>query len=90
MKLITPLVYAGNLHINIVAREWDQAVEQAIEPWIYEWVSKQHGSISAEHGLGRMKARYIGYSKDSVNIEVMKRIKQVFDPHQILNPGKYF
>lgn len=37
-----------------------------------------------------MKAPYIGYSKDPTNIEVMKRIKEVFDPHRILNPNKYF
>ncbi|KAG0141811.1 hypothetical protein CROQUDRAFT_663316 [Cronartium quercuum f. sp. fusiforme G11] len=80
----------GNLHINIVSRQWDPEVERAIEPWIYEWVSSKHGSISAEHGLGLMKAPYIGYSKDGKNVEMMRRIKQVFDPHQILNPGKYF
>ncbi|KAG0142559.1 hypothetical protein CROQUDRAFT_673458 [Cronartium quercuum f. sp. fusiforme G11] len=80
----------GNLHINIVSRQWDSEVERAIEPWIYEWVSSKHDSISAEHGLGLMKVLYIGYSKDGTNVEMMRRIKQVFDPHQILDPGKYF
>lgn len=36
-----------------------------IEPFVYEWTSKQRGSISAEHGLGLMKAEKIHYSKSS-------------------------
>ncbi|KAI8458597.1 hypothetical protein BY996DRAFT_4576959 [Phakopsora pachyrhizi] len=79
----------GNLHLNVIAKEWDPAVEAVIEPWIYQFVSDHHGSISAEHGLGLMKVPYVGYSKDQSNLEVMRRIKKVFDPHRILNPCKY-
>ena len=78
----------GNLHINIVAKTYDPEIEAIIEPWIYEWTSKVKGSISAEHGLGLMKAQKIGYSKDQTSIEYMKKIKALFDPKGILNPYK--
>lgn len=49
----------------------------------------RHGSISAEHGLGVMKAPYIGYSKSQEAIDVMQRIRHLFDPRGILSPYKY-
>lgn len=47
------------------------------------------GSVSAEHGLGLMKATKIGYSKSFVHVGLMKEIKQLYDPKGILNPYKY-
>ena len=46
------------------------------------------GSISAEHGIGVMKTHALQYSKNSTSIEWMKRIKALFDPNGIMNPGK--
>ncbi|KAJ3116468.1 hypothetical protein HK100_001057 [Physocladia obscura] len=79
----------GNLHLNITGANWDTAVDQAVEPFVYEWVQKNHGSISAEHGLGVMKAPYIGYSKSPEAVATMHSIKALFDPKGILNPYKY-
>ncbi|CAD6929782.1 unnamed protein product [Tilletia controversa] len=79
----------GNLHINIVADSYSPEIEAVIEPYIYEWIAEQNGSISAEHGLGLMKATKIGYSKSPTSIEYMKKIKAAFDPEGILNPYKY-
>ncbi|WFD04707.1 (R)-2-hydroxyglutarate--pyruvate transhydrogenase [Malassezia vespertilionis] len=79
----------GNLHINVAAKGYLAEVENALEPFIYEFVASVRGSISAEHGLGLMKADKIGYSKDLVSIDCMKRIKRVFDPKGLLNPYKY-
>lgn len=79
----------GNLHINIVAKSYDEKVEQIIEPFIYEWTSNVKGSVSAEHGLGYMKSTKIGYTKTPEAIEYMKKIKHLFDPKGILNPYKY-
>ncbi|GAA5980599.1 hypothetical protein JCM10908_001703 [Rhodotorula pacifica] len=79
----------GNLHINIVAKDWDSKVEKTIEPWIYEATAKRNGSISAEHGLGLMKAPYVGYSKTDPAIAVMQQIRRLFDPRGILSPAKY-
>jgi len=42
---------AANLHLNIVSPKYDSQVHDLIEPFVYEWTSKQGGSISAEHGV---------------------------------------
>ncbi|KAH9064059.1 FAD-binding domain-containing protein [Lactarius vividus] len=78
----------GNLHLNIVAAAYTQEIEAALEPFVYELVSSYKGSISAEHGIGAMKTHAIHYSKSAVAVDVMKRIKRLFDPHGIMNPGK--
>lgn len=52
-------------------------------------VDEHKGSISAEHGLGFAKNKYLGYSKSEANIEMMRRIKKVFDPKGLMNPYKY-
>lgn len=49
---------------------------------------QRRGSISAEHGIGVMKAGALGYSKSPTAIHMMQGIKQLFDPRGILNPGK--
>ncbi|TNY21825.1 FAD linked oxidase [Rhodotorula diobovata] len=79
----------SNLHINIVAKEYNEKTESAVEPWIYEAVAKRNGSISAEHGLGLMKANHVHYSKTEPAIALMQQIRRLFDPRGILNPGKY-
>ncbi|CAI5526483.1 unnamed protein product [Closterium sp. Naga37s-1] len=65
----------------------EQLLER-IEPFVYEWVAGRQGSVSAEHGLGLMKANAIHYSKDPQAVAVMKRVKALFDPNGILNPYK--
>ncbi|KAH8835208.1 hypothetical protein DL96DRAFT_1573319 [Flagelloscypha sp. PMI_526] len=47
-----------------------------------------NGSVSAEHGIGAMKTHALPYSKSSASIELMKKIKTLFDPNGIMNPGK--
>ncbi|KAJ3114766.1 hypothetical protein HDU96_001709 [Phlyctochytrium bullatum] len=79
----------GNLHLNITSTAWDPEVHKAVEPFVYEWVERNSGSISAEHGLGVMKAPYIGYSKSEDAIRMMKDLKQLLDPNGILNPYKF-
>jgi FAD/FMN-containing dehydrogenase len=70
----------ANLHLNIPVRKFDKAVEKKLEPFVYEWVQKRNGSISAEHGLGVTKKPYIGYSKSETMIKLMKQIKNLYDP----------
>jgi len=79
----------GNLHLNITAKSYDPEVTNLIEPYIYEWTEQHNGSISAEHGLGLMKANYLCYSKSPSMISIMKQIKQSIDPNGIMNPYKY-
>ncbi|EPS68480.1 hypothetical protein M569_06288, partial [Genlisea aurea] len=78
----------GNLHLNISTRRYDDNVLSKLEPFIYEWTSKHRGSISAEHGLGLMKADKIHYSKSSQTVQLMGSIKKLVDPNGILNPYK--
>jgi len=79
----------GNLHLNVIAKHgYRPELEAALEPFIYELVASHKGSVSAEHGIGAMKAHALHYSKSDVSIEWMRKIKQVFDPLNIMNPGK--
>lgn len=78
----------GNLHLNISTQQYDDNILSKIEPFVYEWTSKQRGSISAEHGLGLMKASKIHYSKSAETVQTMVAIKKVLDPNGILNPYK--
>ncbi|CAL0331893.1 unnamed protein product [Lupinus luteus] len=78
----------GNLHLNISTSKYDDKILSQIEPFVYEWTSKHHGSISAEHGLGLMKANEIFYSNSSETVQVMASIKNLLDPNHILNPYK--
>jgi glycolate oxidase len=48
------------------------------------------GTISGEHGIGLVQKPYIGIALPETNLNLMRGIKQVFDPHGILNPGKIF
>ena len=79
----------SNLHLNVATRCYDKKVEKELEPFIYEWISKRSGSISAEHGLGLAKKAYIGHSRSDTMIALMKQIKKLYDPNGIMNPYKY-
>ncbi len=68
--------------------QYNRETEDIIEPYVYEFTASHKGSISAEHGLGVMKANLIHYSKPPVMVELMKSIKKVIDPNGIMNPYK--
>jgi FAD/FMN-containing dehydrogenase len=80
----------GNLHLNVCCYDEKnyQKVENIIEPYIFHYLRKVKGSISAEHGLGIMKNEYLGLQKDKTVIEFMQKIKDLYDPNHILNPYK--
>ena len=85
----------GNLHMNILKPE-DMAVEKfeeicgRVNPEIFSLTRSHHGSISAEHGIGLLKKPYLSYTRSKADIERMRGIKAVFDPMNIMNPGKLF
>jgi FAD/FMN-containing dehydrogenase len=91
-KVLTVLGYGhigdGNLHLNIVSKEYDSEILKMLEPYIFEWVKDCGGSISAEHGIGFKKTKYLHYSKSTESIDMMKNLKKSFDPNGILNPYK--
>ena len=57
---------------------------------IFELCVKLGGTISGEHGIGLVQKGYIGIALQEANLNLMRGIKGVFDPHGILNPGKIF
>lgn len=84
----------GNLHINILKGNlsdqfWNEELSTAIEELFVE-VVRMGGTISGEHGIGLVQKRYMPIAFSTVQINLMKQIKQVFDPNGILNPGKLF
>ena len=85
----------GNLHLNVVLPGYEdkslqERTKATIEPFVMDYVRKVQGSISAEHGLGRLKSPFLNYSKTLSSIELMKGIKDLMDSRGILNPGKVF
>ena len=85
----------GNLHLNILKPE-DLQIEEfkarcsVVSTDIFDAIKTLGGSVSAEHGVGTLKAPYLGYSKSDSEIDAMRAIKAIFDPDSILNPGKVF
>eukprot|EP00249_Psilotum_nudum_P005723 c19150_g1_i1 orf=341-2224(-) len=79
----------GNLHLNISASKYDEKLLAQIEPFVYEWTAAHNGSISAEHGLGFMKANAIHYSKHPEVVHLMAECKNLLDGKSILNPYKF-
>lgn len=82
------ILIIGNLHLNILADSFNDTTKQRLEPFVYEYIQKLDGSISAEHGIGQMKPEKLFYSKSQPMIDVMQKIKSSLDPNGILNPGK--
>ncbi len=83
----------GNVHINILKPtlmlvDDFHAKCNKVSHILFKLIKEFKGSISAEHGIGLLKKDFISYSKSDAEIEYMKAIKNVFDPNNIMNPGK--
>ena len=83
----------GNLHINILrpdglSKEAFVKECRQVDELVFASVQKQRGSISAEHGVGLTKKTFLHYSRSAAEITLMKKIKAIFDPDHIINPGK--
>ncbi len=83
----------GNLHPNILADKRDQEemkrVEDAVTE-IFEAAIDLGGTLSGEHGIGTMKAPYMEKELGFDGLEMMKRVKEAWDPNNIMNPKKIF
>lgn len=78
----------GNIHVQVSIPEYYEDVAMQLEPFIFEYVSECQGSVSAEHGIGFKKTKYLHLSKSSSEIEMMYDLKKLLDPNGILNPYK--
>jgi glycolate oxidase len=83
----------GNLHPNILfdKRQADQyAKAESMVGEVFEASLAVGGTLSGEHGVGRLKRPYLEKALGPLSIEIQRRIKQALDPLNILNPGKMF
>jgi FAD/FMN-containing dehydrogenase len=83
----------GNLHFNVSQlpssdRSAFMAHASELEHAIFDLVGSMGGSISAEHGIGRLKVEEFAARADPVELAVMRDLKRALDPRGILNPGK--
>ena len=84
----------GNLHVNIIKgdmddKKWNEDLSKGITE-IFQLVHSLNGTISGEHGIGWVQKPYLSIVFNETELNLMKEIKAVFDPKNILNPGKIF
>ena len=85
----------GNLHATPVKdpamseEQWHEMLPKVLKR-IYEAVGRLGGTISGEHGIGSKRREFLPLVLDDVTINLMRRVKEAFDPQGILNPGKIF
>ena len=84
----------GNLHVNIIKGElseeaWNGSLKEGIRE-IFLLVKKLGGTISGEHGIGLVQKGYMDIIFDATQMRLMRDIKKIFDPNNILNAGKIF
>jgi len=84
----------GNLHYNVQAPEGaDEKAflrdnEERVNTLVFDQVKRFDGSISAEHGVGELKAGKLPHYKDPTALAMMRAVKRALDPQNILNPGR--
>lgn len=76
----------GNLHVNVL----DTTAAESVADAVLRRVVEAGGSISAEHGIGVMKTRWLPATRDAADIAAMRAIKHALDPRGVLNPGVLF
>lgn len=82
----------GNFHVSIMIKDTPEDREKAEDAVkeIFTETIKLGGTLSGEHGIGLSKAAYLGMELSPEVMNTMKKIKRLFDPNNILNPGKIF
>ena len=83
----------GNIHYNPVGpADWDgkrfYAEREAVNRIVHDIIADLNGSISAEHGIGRLRMDEMAHYKSPIEMEMMRTMKRTLDPLNILNPGK--
>ena len=83
----------GNIHVNLLINPDDPdevaRAEQCLNK-IFDLVINLRGTLSGEHGIGSEKRAFVTKEVDGATLDLMKNIKRLFDPNNILNPGKLF
>ncbi|MFC7338303.1 FAD-binding oxidoreductase [Haloferula chungangensis] len=83
----------GNIHTNLMVEDYDHPAVRmkadAALDQLFDWVLKNGGAITGEHGVGLAKKPWIKKALGEVNLEVHRAIKYALDPNETLNPGKF-
>ena len=79
----------GNIHFGTSAGS-DESAQEGVKRAVYEPLAAIGGSVSAEHGIGLDKKKYLHLSRNDEEIALMRTLKRALDPNGILNPGKVF
>ncbi len=77
----------GNIHVNVTGCDPHGPMADAIEEAVLGLAVECGGTISAEHGVGVAKARWLGFSRTPAEVATFAAIKAALDPHGLLNPG---
>ena len=81
----------GHPHYNLIVRDADEAARaNAVVHRMCERACAEGGTITAEHGIGKIKLPYVRYRFSPLEIDAMKAVKRVFDPSWIMAPGNLF
>jgi FAD/FMN-containing dehydrogenase len=84
----------GNIHFHVqappgtAAGEWEAGEGKAISRMVHDLVTKWHGTISAEHGIGQLKRDELARLADPATLGLLRKVKAALDPHELFNPGK--
>jgi len=80
----------GNLHLVawVTGLPVEHQPKEAMDAIIYGLVRELGGSVSAEHGIGTLKKRWLGHARSEAEIALMRTLKAALDPDRLLNPGK--
>jgi D-lactate dehydrogenase len=83
----------GNIHVNLLVNPGIEDEMRRAENClndVFDLVIRLNGTLSGEHGVGSEKRAFVSKEIDAPTLDLMKQIKRVFDPRNILNPGKLF
>ncbi|MET0531641.1 MAG: FAD-binding oxidoreductase [Microvirga sp.] len=78
----------SNIHVNVAIQDMTEDTKKGVQNLVYDLVSRLGGSISAEHGIGRIKRPYLSRSRTEPELALMAKMKRTLDPAGILNPGR--
>jgi FAD/FMN-containing dehydrogenase len=77
----------GNLHVNVLGPEPD---DEAVDDAVLSVTIQMGGAVSAEHGIGVAKVRWLELDRGRADVAAMRAIKRALDPGSVLNPGVLF